>query len=142
MRSLAPRISETSKYQSNSSHVTDQNYIVFIDSYSEFIGQFFKGGGIIERRSPVFCTYKLAIQMNSKKSKCMCQLQFFQVNFKFLKERRNRHPAGSLDRTVEDLVKTFEMEATHKINPKVRLFTVSSLSALTTIIIPLSEINR
>ena len=72
----------------------------------------------------------------------MCQLQFFEVNSKFLKERRNRHPAGSLERTVEDLVKTFEMEATHKINPKVRLLIVSFLSVVTTTIAYLRSTDR
>ena len=47
-----------------------------------------------------------------------------------------------MERTVEDLVKTFEMEATHKINPKVRLLIVSFLSAVTTTIVYLRSTDR
>ena len=41
------------------------------------------------------------------------------VNQKYLKERTRFHKAGSLEKLVEDLVKTWEMESTHKINAKV-----------------------
>ena len=42
------------------------------------------------------------------------------VNRKYMAERKMRHPEGSLEKTVENLVKTWEMESTHKPNPKVR----------------------
>lgn len=40
------------------------------------------------------------------------------VNRKYLNERTQRHLAGSLEKIVENLVKTWEMESTHKIDPK------------------------
>ena len=49
------------------------------------------------------------------------------VDKKFLKERTRKHPQGSLERTVEDIIKTFEMEVTQKVDPKVRRMFVSSL---------------
>ncbi|XP_060572428.1 uncharacterized protein LOC132730494 [Ruditapes philippinarum] len=36
------------------------------------------------------------------------------VNEKFIKERTRKHKQGSLERIVEDLVKTWEMESSHK----------------------------
>ncbi len=44
---------------------------------------------------------------------------FSKVDKKYQQERTKKHPTGSLEKTVEDLVKTWEMEASHKINPKV-----------------------
>jgi hypothetical protein len=43
------------------------------------------------------------------------------VNQKYLKERSRFHAAGSLEKLVENLVKTWEMESTHKTNAKVKL---------------------
>ncbi|ELT92921.1 hypothetical protein CAPTEDRAFT_165269 [Capitella teleta] len=40
------------------------------------------------------------------------------VNAKFLRERKKNHPVGSLHRTVENIFKTFEMEAGHKMDAK------------------------
>ena len=42
------------------------------------------------------------------------------VDEKYLRERTRKHPLGSLERTIEDAVKTFEMEVSHKVDPKVR----------------------
>ncbi len=42
-----------------------------------------------------------------------------QVNLKYLEERTRFHPVDSLEKVVENLVKTWEMESTHKINSKV-----------------------
>ena len=47
-------------------------------------------------------------------------LDYTVVDKKFLKERTRKHPQGSLERTVEDIIKTFEMEVTQKVDPKVR----------------------
>lgn len=41
------------------------------------------------------------------------------VNKKFIEERIRRHKAGSLERLAENLVKTWEMESTHKTDKKV-----------------------
>ena len=41
------------------------------------------------------------------------------VNKMYLAERTRFHPVGSLEKVVENLVKTWEMESTHKANPKV-----------------------
>ena len=49
------------------------------------------------------------------------------VDKKFLKERTRKHPQGSLERTVEDIIKRFEMEVTQKVDTKVRCMFVSSL---------------
>ena len=43
------------------------------------------------------------------------------TNQKYLNERSRFHKAGSLEKLVEDLVKTWEMESTHKINAKVTI---------------------
>ena len=43
------------------------------------------------------------------------------VNTKFLKEKSKNHKAGSIEKLVEDLVKSWEMESTHKIDLKVRI---------------------
>ncbi|XP_034015634.1 pathogen-related protein-like [Thalassophryne amazonica] len=43
---------------------------------------------------------------------------FSKVNKKYLEGKTRSHPKGSLEETVENLVKTFEMEASHKIDPK------------------------
>ena len=43
------------------------------------------------------------------------------ANKKYLTEKSLSHAAGSLEQVVENLVKTWEMESTHKINPKVIL---------------------
>ena len=40
-------------------------------------------------------------------------------NKKYMAERKMRHPEGSLAKIVENLVKTWEMESTHKTNIKV-----------------------
>lgn len=40
-------------------------------------------------------------------------------NLKYLSERSRKHGADSLEKLVENLVKTWEMESTHKINVKV-----------------------
>lgn len=39
------------------------------------------------------------------------------TNLQFLKERSRVHPAGSLELIVENLVKTWEMERSHKLDP-------------------------
>lgn len=41
------------------------------------------------------------------------------VDANYLVERTQRHAVHSLEKAVENLVKTWEMESTHKINPKV-----------------------
>ena len=56
---------------------------------------------------------KLGIEWRSGKP------SYDQVNEKYMLERRKNHAVGSLEKTVENLVKTWEMESTHKINPKV-----------------------
>ena len=38
------------------------------------------------------------------------------VDKKYMKERSRNHAAGSLEKVVENLVKTWEMESTHKID--------------------------
>ena len=38
------------------------------------------------------------------------------VNGKFLRERTRKHPLGSLEKTVEDIIKMFEMEVTQKVD--------------------------
>ncbi|XP_064599519.1 uncharacterized protein LOC135466047 [Liolophura sinensis] len=40
------------------------------------------------------------------------------VNEKYLKERTKHHKLDSMEKFVENLVKSWEMESTHKINPK------------------------
>ena len=42
------------------------------------------------------------------------------VNRKYMAERTQRHVEGSLEKSVENLVKTWEMESTHKADSKVR----------------------
>lgn len=42
------------------------------------------------------------------------------VNAKYMKEKLNQHKADSVEKLVENLVKTWEMESSHKGNPKVR----------------------
>lgn len=44
------------------------------------------------------------------------------VNEKYLKERTKHHKLDSMEKFVENLVKSWEMESTHKINPKVISF--------------------
>ncbi len=44
---------------------------------------------------------------------------FSKVDKKYMQERIKKHPPGSLEKIVENLVKTWEMEASHKVNPKV-----------------------
>ena len=44
---------------------------------------------------------------------------FSKVDAVFKAERTRHHPPGSLAKLIEDLVKTFEMEATHKPDPEV-----------------------
>ncbi|KAK3579944.1 hypothetical protein CHS0354_020840 [Potamilus streckersoni] len=39
---------------------------------------------------------------------------YSKVNLKYLKEKTKRHKAGSLEKLVENLVKTWEMESSHK----------------------------
>mmetsp|Transcript_10229 Transcript_10229/g.25700 ORF Transcript_10229/g.25700 Transcript_10229/m.25700 type:complete len:278 (-) Transcript_10229:90-923(-) len=39
------------------------------------------------------------------------------TNYKYLKERTKVHPEGSLEQVVENLVKTWEMERSHKLDP-------------------------
>ena len=41
------------------------------------------------------------------------------VNKKYMEERTMKHTEGSLEKIVENLVKTWEMESTHKIDAKV-----------------------
>ena len=41
------------------------------------------------------------------------------VNEMYLKERTRFHPVDSLEKLVENLVKTWEMESTHKIDAQV-----------------------
>ena len=41
------------------------------------------------------------------------------VNAKYLKERKSNIKAGSIAKLVEDLVKTWEMESSHKMSEKV-----------------------
>ena len=41
------------------------------------------------------------------------------VNLKYIKERSRFHSASSLEKLVENIVKTWEMESTHKIKVKV-----------------------
>ena len=36
------------------------------------------------------------------------------VNDKYMKEKTNKHAAGSLEKLVENIVKTWEMESSHK----------------------------
>ena len=40
------------------------------------------------------------------------------VNTKFLKEKSQNHKTGSIEKLVEDLVKSWEMESTHKVDLK------------------------
>lgn len=41
------------------------------------------------------------------------------VNLKYLRERSKFHSADSIEKLIENLVKTWEMESTHKIKEKV-----------------------
>ena len=41
------------------------------------------------------------------------------VNTKYLKEKTSNHAAGSLEKIVENIVKTWEMESSHKVRAKV-----------------------
>ena len=43
------------------------------------------------------------------------------VNEKYLKEKTNSHAAGSLEKIVENIVKTWEVESTHKWRAEVNL---------------------
>ena len=45
---------------------------------------------------------------------------YTKVDNQFMAERKRFHKPGSLEETVENLVKTWEMEASHKLDPKVR----------------------
>lgn len=51
------------------------------------------------------------------------------VNKKYLAERTRFHPPDSMEKFVENLVKTWEMESTHKINEKVRLLSKNTFLA-------------
>ena len=42
------------------------------------------------------------------------------VNDKYMRERSPKHAADSLEKVVENLVKTWEMEAMHKVDMEVR----------------------
>ena len=44
------------------------------------------------------------------------------VNAKYMKERTNNHAADSMEKFVENLVKTWEVENAYKIRPEVRSF--------------------
>ena len=48
------------------------------------------------------------------------------VNEMYLKERTRFHPVDSLEKLVENLVKTWEMESTHKIDAQVSHWLVGS----------------
>ncbi len=41
------------------------------------------------------------------------------VDDKYMAERLKNHPAGSLEKLIENIVKTWEMEATHRPTPQV-----------------------
>ena len=41
------------------------------------------------------------------------------LNDKYMKEKTNNHAAGSLEKLVENIVKTWEMESTHKMRAEV-----------------------
>ena len=41
------------------------------------------------------------------------------VNDKYMKEKTNNHAAGSLEKLVENIVKTWEMESSHKTRAEV-----------------------
>ena len=43
------------------------------------------------------------------------------VNRKFVAERTKEHKEGSLEKVVEDLVKTWEMETGNKVDPNVSI---------------------
>ena len=45
---------------------------------------------------------------------------YTKVNREYLAGRTRKHAPDSLEKTVENLVKTWEFEATHKIDPKVQ----------------------
>ena len=44
---------------------------------------------------------------------------YTKVDTQFMAERTRHHKPGSVEETVENLVKTWEMEASHKLDPKV-----------------------
>ena len=44
---------------------------------------------------------------------------FKSLNDKYMKEKTNKHAAGSLEKLVENIVKTWEMESTHKMRAEV-----------------------
>jgi len=44
-----------------------------------------------------------------------------EVNKKFMEEKTTNHKDGSLEQVVENLVKTWEMESSHKMDEKVGL---------------------
>ena len=46
---------------------------------------------------------------------------FSMVDAKYLKEKTRSHKAGSLGKIVENLVKSWECESSHKIDKKVRV---------------------
>lgn len=46
---------------------------------------------------------------------------FTELDRYFMKEKSRNHQENSLEMIVENLVKTWEMEATHKVEPKVNL---------------------
>ena len=48
------------------------------------------------------------------------------INKLYMSERTRKHKPGSLEKIAENLVKTWEMEASHKTEPKVRLPTCGS----------------
>jgi len=43
------------------------------------------------------------------------------INRKYMAERTRQHADGSLEKTVENLVKTWEMESSHKMDEKVKV---------------------
>ena len=55
------------------------------------------------------------------------------VNAKYMKEKTNNHAAGSLAKMVENIVKTWEMETTHKKRAEVNLHYMSQCMIFPTI---------
>ena len=48
------------------------------------------------------------------------------LNAKYMKEKTNNHAVGSLEKKVENIVKTWEMESTHKIRAEVSLMLLNA----------------
>ena len=48
------------------------------------------------------------------------------LNDKYMKEKTNNHAAGSPEKLVENIVKTWEMESTHKIRAEVSLMSLNA----------------